>query len=371
MSSPGRRRRLIAVVAALALPALALPPLAAAQQHDPQAPVRQYPNLRLSGFGDVNFERTTLDDDGENFNLGQLALHMISELSPRVTFFGEISFSARPDAGTGSPSASGFNVEVERMILRFDQSDRLKVSVGRYHTPVNYWNTAFHHGQWLQTTITRPEMIRFGSQFLPVHFVGALVEGGVPAGGWNLNYKGGIGNGRASVVSRAGDPGDSNDSLAWLGNVFFKPDRIYGLEFGASAYVDSVTLGGVSGSFDEQIVSGYVAWHKETPEVIAEVAGVRHEDPATAAATWSTAWYAQVAYRLPRDAWKPYYRFEHVGVDAGDRVLAAVPDLDMSTLGLRFDVSTFAALKGEYRTWRRTPSGPREHGGYAQLSFTF
>ena len=32
-------------------------------------------------------------------------------------------------------------------------------------------------------------MIQFGGRFLPVHFVGALVEGSVPAGGWNLNYK--------------------------------------------------------------------------------------------------------------------------------------------------------------------------------------
>ncbi len=96
------------------------------------------------------------------------------------------------------------------MILRFDQSDRLKVSFGRYHTPINYWNTAFHHGQWLQTTIARPEMIQFGGRLLPVHFVGALVEGSVPAQGWNLNYKAGLGNGRATAISRGGDAGDVN-----------------------------------------------------------------------------------------------------------------------------------------------------------------
>ena len=100
------------------------------------------------------------------------------------------------------------------MIIRFDQSDQLKVSFGRYHTPINYWNTAFHHGQWLQTTITRPEMIQFGGRFLPVHFVGALVEGAVPAGGWNLNYKAGVGNGRGTVISRGGDAGDNNGDRA-------------------------------------------------------------------------------------------------------------------------------------------------------------
>jgi hypothetical protein len=259
------------------------------------------------------------------------------------------------------------------MIVRFDQSDRLKVSVGRYHTPINYWNTAFHHGQWLQTTITRPEMIRFGSQFLPVHFVGGLVEGAVPAGGWNLNYKAGLGNGRSKVTSRAGDAGDSNDDLAWLGAVFVKPDRAYGLELGASVYGDAVTIDGVGEAFDEQIVAGYVVWHKETPEVLAEFAGVRHRDPTTSNVTWSSAYYVQVAYRLPREdaPWKPYYRFEHVGKDEDDRALAAVPELDMSTLGLRYDLSDFAALKGEYRTWRRSSAGDRLHGSFMQLSFTF
>ena len=86
--------------------------------------------------------------------------------------------------------------EVERLVVRYDANDRFKVSFGRYHTPINYWNTAFHHGQWLQTTISRPEMTQFGGSFIPVHFIGTLVEGEVPAGGLNLNYNGGIGNGR-------------------------------------------------------------------------------------------------------------------------------------------------------------------------------
>src|ERR1700704_1973404 len=87
----------------------------------------------------------------------------------------------------------------------FDQSDQLKVSFGRYHTPVNYWNNTFHHGSWLQTTISRPEMAQFGGAFIPVHFVGALAEGVLPAGGLNLNYNVGIGNGRGGVISRGGD----------------------------------------------------------------------------------------------------------------------------------------------------------------------
>ena len=156
-------------VVAVALLAFAPAPVMAqeappAPPHDEhQSPARDYPSFRLSGFGDVNFARTKRLEGARNFFEGQLTLHMTSELSPRTTFFGEISFTPRSDAGTGTPAATGFNTEVERMIVRFDHSDQLKVSVGRYHTPINYWNTAFHHGQWLQTSIARPEMVQFGA----------------------------------------------------------------------------------------------------------------------------------------------------------------------------------------------------------------
>jgi hypothetical protein len=355
-------------IAALALAAAA--PAAAGQDppmpHDAQAAdAREFPSLRLAGFGDVNFGRTSRREGSRNFVEGQLALHMASQLSPRVTFFGEISFTPRADAGTGSPGATGFNAEVERMIVRFDRNDRLKVSFGRYHTPINYWNTAFHHGQWLQTTITRPEMIQFGGRFLPVHFVGALVEGATPAGGWNLNYKAGVGNG-------AGDAGDSNDDLAWLVNAFSKPDAAYGLEFGGAAYADSVTL--PSGQeMKEQIVSAFGAWQKEDPEIVAEFAAVRHREAGTAEVFWSRAYYVQAAYRLPafNRLWKPYARVEHLDVADGDTMFAGLPPLDGVTAGVRYDLSMHAAVKGEYRTWTRGEGSRRNHGGFLQVCFTF
>lgn len=372
---------LVGLLAAAPTGALAAPEPAGDEQaqgqppHDtPQPPAdqREYPRLRLSGFADVNFAATTRPEGPRGFSDGQLALHLASELSPRVTFFGEISFSPRSDAGTGSPPATGFNTEVERLILRFDRSDRLKVSFGRYHTPINWWNTAFHHGQWLQTSIARPEMIQFGGRFLPVHFIGGLVEGSVPAGGWNVSYKAGVGNGRASVISRGGDAGDSNGDRAWLANAFSKPDRAFGLEFGGSVYADTVTLAD-SREFDERIVAGYVVWHKEEPELIAEIAGVRHREAGHATVIWSRAFYVQAAYRLPPFGrlWKPYYRFEHIAVDADDAMFASVQNLDSSTLGVRYDASLYAAIKAEYRTWRRGATLARNHGGVFQVCFTF
>ena len=177
-------------------PASQLPSVAAVEAQP------TYPSLRWAGFSDFNFSATDARNARSGFNEGQFALHLSSALSSKVTYFGELSAGARRDAGTGSPSAPGFNFEIERSFIRFDQNDYFKASFGRYHTPVNWWNTAFHHGQWLQTSIARPEMTRFGGRFVPVHFVGGLIEGTVPLGGLNLNYNVGLGNGRGSVISR-------------------------------------------------------------------------------------------------------------------------------------------------------------------------
>jgi len=345
--------------------------------HD-QAPTQtppdqtDYPRLKIVGFGDITFNSTKYVEGPRNFAEGQFVLHMASALSPRATFFGEVSFTPRIDAGQGSPPATGFNAEIERMILRLDHSDRLKVSFGRYHTPINFWNTAFHHGAWLQTSILRPEMVQFGGRLLPVHFVGALVEGAVPAGGVNLHYQAGIGNGRNTVISRAGDPGDVNSKRALLLTTFARPDAAYGLQVGGSFYLDDISLS-TGQQFQEHIVAGHIVWNKETPELIAEVAAIRHEQSVVGPPLWSNAFYVLAAYRLPQfgKLLKPYYRFEHINVNAGDTVFQSVPDLDMSTVGVRYDAAPLVAFKAEYRNWTRGTGSVRNYGGFLQVCFTF
>jgi len=341
-------------------------------QTSPDAPIAEYPSLRISGFGNIDFAAQNKSEGPRGFNEGQFVLHLASALSPRVNFFGEMSFTPRADAGTGSPAATGFNAEVERAIIRFDQSDHLKVSFGRYHTPINWWNTAFHHGAWLQTTISRPEMTQFGGRFIPVHFVGSLVEGSTPASGWNVSYQAGIGNGRGNVISRGGDAGDNNARPAYVFNAFTKPDRAFGLQFGGSLYLDRVSTTGRP-EFNERIVAAHAVWLREDPEVIAEIADVRHTQVGAALTTSNRAYYIQAAYRLPAfdRLWKPYFRFEHIGIDAADQVFTGVPNLDGSTLGVRYDLSTYAAVKSEIRARRRVSDQPRTNGWFLQICFTF
>ena len=342
-------------------------------QHDAQqaqATVQQmethYPSLQIRGFGDVNYSATDQKGTTSGFNLGQLDLHLASALSHKVTYFGEITFNAQP---------TGYSLEVERSIIRYDYNDFFKLSFGRYHTPIGYWNTAYHHGTWLQTSTSRPDMVRIGGTFIPVHFVGVLVEGNIPSGGAGLSYNAGVGNGRGSVISRPGDAGDNNNNRAWLANLYSRPAKLYGLQMGVSLYRDKISLpvtGPNGNQFREWISSAHIVWTKESPEFLAEIANVHHRNILTNAVSNNTAFYAQIGYRLPwfEKSLKPYYRFEHTHTPMGEEVFSNL-DLVQSILGLRYDISNFAAFKSEFRTFTRQPGEPRINGLFLQTDFTF
>jgi hypothetical protein len=332
------------------------------------------PNTTLSGFSDFTFGGGDQPGTKTGFSEGQFILHFNSNLSPRVNYMAEVSLTARTDAGTGTPAAPGFNPEVERTIIRFERNDYFKLSFGRYHTPINYWNTEYHHGLWLQTTISRPEMVQFGGKFIPVHFVGTLLEGAVPANGLNLNYNFGMGNGRGNVISRPGDFGPINNAKTWLINGFVRPDRYYGLEVGGSVYNDKVTTGNGTQNYHEWIEAAHFVLNRETPEIIAEFANTRHVNlsvPAPVAN--SQAGYAQFAYRLPflEKQWKPYYRFDYIHVPKSDTMFQPLPNLIGHTAGVRYDITNFAAFKFEYRNQLRAPGLPHYNFGFMNISYTF
>lgn len=321
------------------------------------------PPTTILGFADVNYVETERNVD-EGFVLGQLAGHVTSGLTERLTFFGEVSATARPDE---------YAIEVERLILRYDFNDLFKLSGGRYHNPINYWNTAFHHGLWLQTTVSRPEMIKFGGRVLPVHFVGLQVEGGFPLSTLGLGYSAGVGNGRGDAISRGGDAGDTNQNRALLATVYSRPAGIFGLQAGGALYVDKAPAE-AGFDVDEQIYSAHVALTRERPEILAEYARIRHEPDGGGENTDTDAWYFQAAYRLPLpvDAFKPYARVERIAVDDGDPLFEPFGlDYKGFLVGVRYDFASLAALKLEYRDERFADDEEREKSLWAQVSFTF
>jgi hypothetical protein len=297
-------------------------------------------------FGDVNYLHTQRDV-AAGFRLGQLVGHLNAGLTDRLTFFGEVSLT---------PQTAGYALEVERAILRYDFSDVFKLSAGRYHTPISFWNVAYHHGSWLQSSVARPEMIRFGSRVLPVHFVGAMAEGNLPTPSLGLGYTLGIGNGRGANIARGGDAGDLNDHRAVTAGLRTRPPALSGFELGAGLYLDRVS-DSAGEPVNERIVSAHVARQWESPEILAEYARIRHARAGSGPAATGAAYYAQLGFRLPGNAqgFKPYARYERIDLAADDPLLGG-DELDYEAMlgGVRYDFAAFAALKAELRRERFT-----------------
>lgn len=319
------------------------------------------PEFNFMGFGDVGYlSRDGSDEDG--FFIGQAVAHLTASLGNSLTVFGEFSATARD---------SEYSFEVERLIVKYDFSDLLKLSAGRYHTPVGYWNSAFHHGAWLQTTIRRPEAFRFGSQIVPIHFVGILAEGNLPNNPLGLSYMAGFGNGRHANISRGGDAGDINGDKAWMVQFRAAPRRWFGFETGIGYYTDEVQPDGAP-PVNESTLSVFAAWTRESPEIIFEYLHSEHELVADRSVSGKVdAWYAQFAYRLKDDwnKWKPYARLEKTDVDDSDPLLGALGlDYDAAILGVRWDFNPYAALKAEYRSEEYDNLG-RENNFGVQIAF--
>lgn len=291
-------------------------------------------------FGDVTYVVTDRERP-EGFLIGQLVGHGNAHLSDRLLFFGEISATARE---------SGYALEVERAILRYDFADQFKLSVGRYHTPVSYWNVAYHHGLWLQTSVARPELIQIGGLLIPVHFVGAMAEGRFAGSGGSVSYDVGVGNGRAAALGRAGDAGDVNPSRALVATLRVRPALLRSLQLGGGIYLDRIATE-LDGPVDERTLTAHVVWDQGAPELIAEYVNVRHENAAAVQTESSEGWYLHAALRLPGSlaALKPYARLERIDVD-GALLEPLVPDYRAAVAGLRWDFETLATLKAELRS---------------------
>jgi len=68
--------------------------------------------------------------------------------------------------------------DLERFQLGWQLSSDTVIWIGRFHQPTSVWNHEHHHGQYLQTSITRPSIDEWEDLggVLPQHFTGMLVE---------------------------------------------------------------------------------------------------------------------------------------------------------------------------------------------------
>ena len=73
---------------------------------------------------------------------------------------------------------SSEEAELERLKVGWAFSDSTMLWLGRVHSPARYWMSEFHHGQYMQTSITRPSLESWedDSGSTPSHITGLMLE---------------------------------------------------------------------------------------------------------------------------------------------------------------------------------------------------
>ena len=319
--------------------------------------------MQIRGFGDMTFHGSDADGTHTAFSLGQLNLFVTSDISEKFRLLSEIVFEADP--------ANSVGVDVERLLLQYSMNDYFNLSVGRYHTDIGYYNTAYHHSAWLQTAVGRPLLFQFEDNggMLPIHNVGASLSGAIPSGKLGLHYVAEVGNGRASSSPQAEavqNVVDENNGKAVNFALFARPNAVHGLQVGFSAYHDSLHPVGIP-TIGETIFDAYGILQRPSFEWLNEALLIRHA--VQGGHVFDTpGFYSQVSKAFGQ--YRPYFRYQYVNESPQEPMFPFVGLQHGPSVGLRYDATEAVALKLQYdRTMFRQQ--PSVNGLQLQFAFTF
>ncbi len=348
------------------------------QQPEPTEPERMDVSktlLRIRGFGDITLHGSNQRGDTTSFTLGQLNLFVTSDISEKFKFLSEIVFEGGPDNiyGVTRGEPNSFAVDVERMLLQYSQSDYLNLALGRWHTAIGYYNTAYHHSTWFQTTTGRPFLFEFEDRggILPVHTVGVSASGLIPSGGLGLHYVAEVGNGRASRAPLQQEPVqnvmDDHNHKAFNLALFARPDAIRGLQVGFSAYHD-VLSPLQQARIGETILAAHGIYILPKFEWLNEVVLVRHSPDGALRVFDTPGFYTQISKQF--GSYRPYFRYQYLNASGLEPVFPDVGRREGPSVGMRYDASESVAVKlqYDYTALRRQPG---VNGLALQVGFTF
>jgi hypothetical protein len=377
-AAPAAASRTAALPAAAARPAPSAPDVAAkvADLEQQVLAIQNKPpaddGVALHGFADVG-GATGSAGRPRGGNIGLVDFYLTPKFTDRVRALMEIAMEVTP----GGEIA----LDLERLQIGYTFSDALNVWFGRFHTPYGYWNTAFHHGAQIQTSILRPRFLDFEDKggILPAHSVGVWANGGQRVGSGKLSYDlyfanaprigmgdptlagtGTLNPNLAAATGRAGTTG-ATVSYAFSGD-------LSGLSIGAHALNTKVGDDLAAGSNLTRIrmFGGFGVYTENDWEVLAEYYAFRNEDVSGGTGSRSSrAAYMQVGRTFGQ--WTPFARHEFTRLDQGDNYFAqqeSGQSYRRNSIGLRYDINPKTALKFEAT---RTQLTDRAVDSYSEL----
>jgi hypothetical protein len=92
---------------------------------------------------------------------------------------------------------SSQEADLERLQIGWHILPGKTLWVGRFHNPISFWNTQIHHGDFLQTSLSRPTVANYEDELgpLPTHISGVLLESTHTKGDSEIDYMADLGVG--------------------------------------------------------------------------------------------------------------------------------------------------------------------------------
>jgi hypothetical protein len=353
------------------------PPPTEEETHETMMQIPHGPALKIRGFFDLEF------DDGAaanslnyplgvparpSFREGEFDLFMISQIAEKLSFLAEMVVSTGPN--------NVFGIDLERFQLTYRHNQYFEISGGRFHTSIGYYNTAFHHGTWFSTATGRPFMFLFEDSGgpLPIHEVGMTASGLVPGTGkLHLHWVAEVGNGSAEI----GDPlyGDGVENFASDRNrkdvnvaAYIRPEWLEGLQIGSSFLIGDLIPSNGLPPVNQTVSSVYAVLINSKWEFMNEMVLIHHQVTGGGPTYNSPMGYTQLAYHIAK--YRPYFRFQEANIPSADPVTTFTGRYEGPSVGIRWDVFTYACLKAQYnRVYLRNTAS--QNGVELAAAFTF
>jgi len=301
-----------------------------------------FPNVEL-------FDNTGLEDelfDSAGHIVG--ADFMYSYSGNRFRFLGEYVLSTEES-------------EIERLAAGWQFGEQTMLWVGRFHQPSKYWTTEHHHGQYLQTSISRPGIEEWEDEGgpIPTHITGLLLETGhirKDSSGYQFAVSAGFApvlTGRGLEPFELWDP-SSDHKAAFNFRLAFLPDYFGNNQFGilggwSDIEIDSDNFAPQIGTESvEQLQLGvYVNWGWEQLRIISKVNYLENRHIRADGEFTDDLWsgYIQAEYAIG-SSWTAYGRHENDSSEDDTEFLRLIPRFisHRNLFGVRWDIDTGHAL---------------------------
>ena len=315
---------------------------AAQRVEDQGAPLHAFADV---GIGNHNAEFPQY----HGADIAELDFFLTPNLGSRTRALFELNFEVGQDGAV--------NVDLERAQLGYQLGDSTTIWAGRFHTPYGYYNTAFHHGQEIATSLRRPRFLEFEDHggVMPAHTVGLWLTSTQRVGDQKMTFDAYVGNGQRIVNGTLdmNNAGVQQGSSIFGGNVgWLLGGALDGLKVGVDAFQTRIANQDVSPWYFTQVRSfgPYVAYDTDSWENIAELYFFNNEDlTAPTGHHHSDAGFVQLGYRAAGRL-TPYTRYERGSFQQSDNYFAAQEygdSYDRYALGVNFAIDLQSVLKFE------------------------